>query len=193
MNKQIRVILSISLITCLALCGLLFQILVNGCWWWECVPQRAFKVLVLDIPRNFFPSDAIVNSLHALSEGEGTRENAAKTVYWNQGSGIAIYKVLRYPTIRQASKVFLDEAGFFADPITGVSWEKPSELTFTSVKASEIYIACGNRTEYRCGMVARYEEYVVHFNAVIDSEMTYQNFEDIVTFIDKQISEHLYP
>lgn len=193
MKKQVVAILVVGLFACLALCALSFQLIFRGCLWWECAPQRSFRVMDLDLPASLFPSGAIVNSLYPLSESEGTIENGGKAVYWDQGSGIAVYEVLRFPSARRATQIFPFEKRAFTDRVTKGPWTKPSSLTVTGAKASEFYVVCGNWSEYRCGMVARYEEYVIHFNAVIDSKMTYQGFEKIVAFIDKQMSDHLYP
>jgi len=192
--KRRTIAVSIGVVlACLTVCAVLFQVVVYGCLLWECAPQRPVRVLDLDLPAHLFPREAIVNSLYPLSEGEGTTENGAKSVYWNQGLGGAIYEVLRFPSARQAAEMFPLEKRSFADSGSKDPWQRPSTLTFVSPKADDFFVGCGNWSEYRCGMIARYSEYVVQFNAVIDSEMTYQSFEKIVAFIDNQISTHLYP
>jgi hypothetical protein len=191
-RRTIAVSVGVFLI-CLVVCAVLFQVAVYGCLGWECAPQRPFKVLDLDVPAGLFPREAVVNSLYPLSEGEGTTENGAKPVYWNQGWGRAIYEVLRFPSARQASEMFPLQKKSFADSGAKEPWQRPSALTFVSPKADAFFVGCGNWSEYRCGMIARYAEYIVQFNATIDSEMTYKGFEKIVAFIDNQISTRLYP
>lgn len=192
--KKRTIALSISvLLICLAVCIMLFQVTVYGCLFWECAPKRPFRVLDLDLPANLFPREAIVNSLSPLSEGEGTTENGAKSVYWNQGLGGALYEMLRFPSARQASEAFRLRKEVFADSGTNKPWQRPSALTFVSPKADDFFVGCGNWSEFRCGMIARYAEYVVMFNVVIDSEMTYEKFETSMEFIDNQISTRLYP
>lgn len=181
-----------TLVTCLLLCVGLFQALVYGCLPWECAPQKAFQALDLDLPADLFPPGATVNSLSRLSEGGGTIENGLKSVFWgNYGSGIANYEVLRFPSARQATEIFGLEKRGFADKATKEIWKKPSALTFVSHTADEFFIGCGNWSDYRCGMIVRYDEYILEFNAVIDPEMTYQRFEDIIRYIDTQISDRL--
>jgi hypothetical protein len=169
-------------------------VVIYGCLLWDCAPQRSFRVSELDLPDDLYPRGAIINSLYPLSEGEGTTENGSKTVYWNEGAGgRAIYIVLRYPSARQAAGIFPLEQKIFADKESKKPWQRPSALTFISPKADEFFLGCGYWSEYRCGMIARYAEYIVHFNAIIDSEMAHDDFQKIVVFIDKQISAKLYP
>ncbi len=193
MTKQRVAILILILLTSLITCATLFQVVIHGCLLWDCAPQRSFRVLDLDLPADLFPQGAIVNSLYPLSEGEGTTENGGKSVYWGKDWGRAIYIIWRYPSVRQAAEIFPMEKKSFADSGSKRPWQRPSALTFVSPQADEFFLGCGYWSVYRCGMVARYAEYVVHFNAIIDSEMTYEKFEKIAAFIDNQISTRLYP
>lgn len=181
------------LFVCLATCATLFQVVIYGCLLWDCAPPRSFRVLDLDLPTDLFPHGAIINSLHPLSEGEGTTDNGIKSVYWGVGAGRAIYIVSRFPSARQAAEKFPLEKRSFSDSESKRPWQQPPALTFVSPKADEFFLGCGYWSEYHCGMVARYAEYVVHFNAIIDSDMTHEGFEKIVAFIDNQISNRLYP
>lgn len=72
-------------------------------------------------------------------------------------------------------------------------WARPNEIAFSSATANEIFIACGDWSGRRCGMLARYEEHVVFFNATMDDKMTYSMFEEIAIYLDDQISNRLYP
>jgi len=191
--KKRTIALSIGVVlVCLMVSAVLCQAAVYGCLLWECAPQRPFRVSDLDLPAHLFPQEAIVNSLYPLSEGEGTTENGIKPVYWNQGSdGRAIYEVLRFPSARQAREMFQSNKQAFADLESKEPWQRPAALTFASPKADDFFVGCGNWSEYRCGMIARYAEYVVQFNAVIDTEMTYESFEKIVAFIDNQMTTRL--
>lgn len=192
MKKLIVAALITVLSACVLACAVSSQLLVKGCLWWECAPQRAWRVQALDIPDRLFPSGAIINSLSRRSEGEGTIDNGEKSVYWSQGWGIAVYHVLRYPSEKAAAPVYAREENHI-DTLTNLPWARPAELTFMSATADEYYVACGHWGEYRCAMVARYQEYVLQFNAVIDSSMTHSDFEKILIFLDQQISDRLYP
>lgn len=193
MKRQVLVFSISILFLSLATCAVLFQVGVYGCLLWECAPQRSFKALDLDLPAHFFPREATVNSLRPLSDGEGTTDNGVKSIYWAPGSGGALYIIFRLPSARQAHEMFQTNKEVYADSESKEPWQRPAALTFTSPKADEFFVGCGVWHEYRCGMIARYAEYVVEFNATIDRAMTHENFEKIVKFIDNQISGHLYP
>lgn len=193
MKKTRSVIIFVALLALPALCVVLVQTTLYGCLWWECASQRPFTVMELALPDNLFPPRAIVNQLAPQSEGEGTIENGSQTIYWEQGTGIAEYLVFRFPSDSRAMERYSNEKGYFVDRKTKGQWQRPSTLTFTSPKADEFYVGCGYRFVDRCGMVARYREYVVEFITDIDSEMTVEHFTKIVRFIDQQISEYLYP
>lgn len=195
MKKSVVIIFGvcgIGVALSLFLCSLLVQMLFQGCAWWECPPSRLFKVLDLGLPADIFPTGATYNTIHPLSEGEGARETGSQVVYWNQGDGRGIYIIRRFSTINEASQSFTHEENFFTDPSTGAPWKTSPTFHFTSVIADEFYMGCKMGSEPRCGMAARYKEYVVSFNAVIDSKMTEQKFENIVIFIDSLFSQHLY-
>jgi hypothetical protein len=193
MKKTRLVIIFVTLLALVALCGVLIQTTLYGCLWWECASQRPFTVTELALPDNLFPPGAIVNQQAPQSEGEGTIENGSQTIYWEQGTGIAEYLVFRFPSDSRAMERYSNEKGYFVDRKTKEPWQRPSTLTFTSTKADEFCVGCGYRFVDRCGMLARYREYVVEFVADIDSEMTMEDFEKIARFIDEQISKYLYP
>jgi hypothetical protein len=192
MTKRRVANLILILLTTVITCAALFHVVIYGCLLWDCAPQRSFKVLDLNLPDDLFPRGAIINSLYPLSEGERTTENGSKTVYWDGGWGLAGYIVLRYPSAKRATEAFSQEKRFYTDRNSKRPWQKPSALNFVSSTADEFFLGCGYRMEYRCGMTARYAEYVISFDATIDSQMTHERFETIVTFIDNQISAKLY-
>jgi len=80
-----------------------------------------------------------------------------------------------------------------ADDETKKAWARPKELTYSNSMADEMQVACGIWIVRRCGVVARYQEYVISFDATMDQEMGYAEFEKIVIYIDEQISSRLYP
>ena len=80
------------------------------------------------------------------------------------------------------------------DTTTGVAWMVPDNLTFSSATADEFYVACGYwSNRYRCKWISRYQEYVIFLNADINQQMTFLNFEDVLYYLDEQISERLFP
>ncbi|KXK12868.1 MAG: hypothetical protein UZ14_CFX002002106, partial [Chloroflexi bacterium OLB14] len=77
---------------------------------------------------------------------------------------------------------------------TNIPWQKPPQLTFDSTTADDIYIACGTGIQgKKCGFAGRYEEYVIYFSSSIGEEITFEEFEEILRYIDEQISIRLYP
>jgi hypothetical protein len=190
MNKRKIALLTVALLALAVVCIVLTRTVIYGCFWWECVSQRSFRVIDLDLPDDLFPAGSIVNALYPLSEDEGTLENGGKPIYWDQGS--AGYTVFRFSSNRQAAERYSTLKAFYTDPKTKGLWPKPATLTFVSPKADEFYIGCGYRLVDNCGMLARYREYIVEFDTTIDPEMTIAQFEKIVRFIDQQITAHLY-
>lgn len=41
-------------------------------------------------------------------------------------------------------------------------------------------------------MAARYQEYAIHLNAIIDGDMSMEMFNEAVIFIDREIEQRLY-
>ena len=180
----------------LLLCALLTlggQYILNDCVWWECVPERDFHVLDWELPANLFPSDANLTPISPSSEGAGEKERGSQNIYWDKGNGLAIYKISRYSTRRAAVQAYEFKMEQLIDDVSQLPWTRPSEIAFSSVTADDMVIGCGYWSVWRCGMVARYQEYVIFFNTVIDEKMTYAEFEKVAFYLDEQISIRLYP
>lgn len=178
------------------LCGLLIftcQYTLKDCLWWECVPERDFHVLDLELPVFLFPDKTYLSPISPSSEGGGEIERGSQSIFWDDGDRVAIYSIYRYPTIKRAIRAFKFYIDYMVDSETKKPWIHPNEVIFSSPTADEMIIACGNWSERRCGMLARYQEYVIFFNATMDEKMTYTEFEKIATYLDEQISSRLYP
>lgn len=173
-------------------CNIDVRELLLGCYWQQCAPERGFHVLDWEIPEYFFPKYAKVSHMYIPSEGSGEIEWGSQTVFWDNGDGIAGYDIYRYPTNRKASMQYERILNRMADRETKHPWDSDI-LNFTSASADEIFIACGTWTEKRCGMLARYQEYVIFFNATMDEKMSYSDFEKIMIYLDEQITVRLYP
>ena len=193
MNKK-QTIKTLFLLSICILCVLVFQLVVGGCFWWECVPNRDFHVLDWKLPAYLFPEDANLSDIHIPSEAGGEIEIGSQDIHWNKGNGIAGYDINRYATIKKAVQGYGFEVKQMVDDETKRSWIHPNEVAFVSITADEMIIMCGNWSRRRrCGMVARYQEYVIFFRATMDEEMGYAEFEKIIVYIDRQISSRLYP
>ncbi len=177
----------LTFFSCLiGLCILSYGLFVNRCLPWECAPQRNFAVTDLSIPNRFFPSTARVGVFGPTSESLGSVEHASMTVYWRQGRGRSIYMVQRFATIDHARKMFNT---YWSDGVLPAS----PEISYRSSTADSYRVGCGY-SEFggeRCELLARYDEFVIIFNVTPDYLMTTQKFEEIVIFIDDQISKEI--
>lgn len=189
MTKSARKTCGILLLVFLTLvsCFGFYQLIRFRCFLWTCVPSRNFTVFALELPSDFFPDGAIVNALHPSSESFGALETGSMTVYWESGQGLAVYNVLRFGSEGGASK-FYRGLTTLGDP-----FPERDGLTFESEFADEFALGCGDSEfgGYRCSLRARYKEFALSFNSIIDEEMTRERFEEIVRFIDAQMVEHL--
>lgn len=174
------------------LCTLATQIFLHGCIWWECVPERDFHVHELGLPESLFPDDALVEPISASSEGNGEIERGSQTIFLSYGG--AGYSIKRYPSIRKAISEYEFEVNHMTDFGTQSPWTTPKNITFNSATADSIYIACGQGVQgQECGFTGRYKEYVIYFSASIGERITFEDFEKILVYIDRQISNRLYP
>ncbi len=194
-RKTAFLLMSLILVSVACLCNIDMRQLLLGCYWQECAPDRDFHVRDWEIPDYFFPKDAKVSHMYIPSEGSGEIERGSQAAFWDHGAGIAGYDIYRYPTERKAINEYdrVHRGMVEVDDRTKIPWSYPEVFTFTSSSADEIFIGCGTWTEKRCGMLARYQEYVIYFHASIDEKMSYGDFEEIMIYLDEQISSRLYP
>ncbi|HRJ75882.1 MAG TPA: hypothetical protein PLX90_07790, partial [Anaerolineales bacterium] len=184
---------SLILVSACCLFNLNLRRFLLGCYWQECAPQRNFHVRDWKIPVNFFPEEVKVTEMMIPSEGSGEIERGSQNAFWDNGNGASLYSIDRYATIKRASEKYENRLDDMVDDVTNKVWVTPSEITFSSLTADEAFIACGTWIKYGCGMLARYQEYVIFFNTIIDEEMTYSDFEKIAIYLDEQITSRLYP
>jgi hypothetical protein len=108
-------------------------------------------------------------------------------VYWQEGNGLSTYKTWRYRTENEASRTFRAEAR------QGIYTEDIGYFHQSSI-ADEFSVGCGNLQNfgYRCNVAARYQEYVINLNSIIDQEMSMEMFNQLVIFIDQEMERRLY-
>jgi hypothetical protein len=197
-SKRITITTSIFIIAlCLIGCIVSVQLFIEGCLWWECAPNRSFDVLDLELPSNLFPVNAIYNTIHLGDDDDPeTKRSSGQTIYWDNGNGLAIYIVDMYASNKNSSRNFeRTKNSFFSDRgDSKILWSKPDELTYISPWVDIFFVACGTLigNDYRCGVVAQYQEFVLFFNATISERMTYQDFQKIIIYMDEQMSNYLY-
>jgi hypothetical protein len=194
-NKKIVVGITLVVFMCLTSCVVAGQLFFKGCLWWECAPARTFDVLDLGLPSTLFPADAQYSSMYYDRNAPlKVIDNGGQTIYWGSGNGLGIYFVYQYPTTGDAQEDYLRNRNwFFQDDNTKIPWDE-NVLTYDSSYADEFYSACGIivANDYRCGMTAQYQEFFVFFNTTITEEMTHDDFQRVVTFIDQQMGKYIY-
>jgi hypothetical protein len=178
---------------CATSCYVTDQLIYRGCLFWGCAPRRSFDAMDLGLPKTLFPDDADYYTI--LSDRNApirTESNGIQTIYWGSQGGLGIYIVYQYATTKDAQEDYeWTRDWFFEDSNTNIPWEE-NESTNISTLADEFYSACGYREgkRYRCGMVARYQEFYVFFNSTITDEMSFEDFQEAINFIDQQMHMH---
>lgn len=162
-----------------------FQMLFKRCLFWTCVPDRNFSVLNLGIPSIYFPENAVVGEIDYSSELDGATEKGHQQIFWRRGNGLANYLIWRFGTEWQAQS-FIESLNQM-DQEYGLT--TCSDLRDVEVKADEYSLTCGRDKfgGYRADLNAKYEEYVITLNVVIDDEMSLEQFQQLVVFIDNQM------
>jgi hypothetical protein len=168
-----------------------WQWYVLGCLWWECTNSRPFNSQEIQIPEEYFPSGSVYNRLHPDSEPQGAKQRERQTIVWGESNGAtAVLEVSRYPgALRAASRFDLELRIFSNTP--GTPWVRPTELAFQSASADQFFVGCGEFVGPRCAFVARYGEYLIAFNAVIDKHMKLKDFERIIAYLDTIVADRL--
>jgi len=157
------------------------------------VPERNFTVLDWEIPLYLFPDGSFTEHITAPTDNSlGEVEAGFQTI--RMYSGVAIYDIYRFSSVKNAITQFERDKESMISSETGNLWLVPDNITFSSETADDIYIACGYwSNRYRCKMIAYYQEYFIFFNTDINDQMTFERFENIVAYLDEQISSRLYP
>lgn len=188
-KKSVRWII-LGTITVLGLCCFgSYQLLFERCVFWTCAPDRNFSVLDLGIPSSYFPENAVVGEIHYPSELDGAIEHGYQHVFWQRGNGLANYLVWRFGTEWQA-RSFIESLNQM-DQKYGLT--TCSALRDVEVKADKYSLTCGwdKFGGYRADLNAKYDEYVISLNVVINDRMSLEQFQQIVVFIDKQMQQNL--
>lgn len=193
MNKKYFMLGLATILLFSGCCIFSVQYIMKGCFWWECAPERNFRVLDWEIPISLFPEGAFTDHMAIPTDNDlGEIEGGFQDIYLERR--IAYYDIYRFPRVKEAISRFEHDKKDMIDRNTGDVWEVPDNLQFSSATADNIYVACGYWNEiYRCKMTARYQEYVIFFNADINDQMTFTHFERILFYLDEQISSRLYP
>jgi hypothetical protein len=114
-------------------------------------------------------------------------EHASQTIGWKHGAGFGIYVIYREATFRNAHQSFRSTDA-------GLINSESISTDFLSGKANATKVHCGTPVYGGnvCYFTARYQEFVIYFSATIDREMTMDEFEAIVQYLDQQVICDLY-
>ncbi len=195
MNKRYSIVVLLSIVVFLvACCSITGQYILNGCFWWECAPERNFSVLDWEIPLSLFPNGTFTDHITVPTDNMvGEIEGGLQSIYPDRDT-IVVYDIYRFPRTKDAVAEFDHNKRNMIDRDTGQKWQVPSNLTFSSTTADDVYLACGYwSNRYRCQMTARYQEFIIFLNADINDKMTFGDFEKVAFYLDEQISSRLYP
>jgi len=146
------------------------------------------EIAALSIPEEFFPSDSDYHLIHPARDAFPALNSGSQTIYWAELNGLAIFIVERLPTSGLAQKAFR----FYND--LNSSYFLYADSLYHSTIADEFTTGCGNSNfgGFRCVANARYGEYVITLEVVIDEEMTIEKFENIVKYVDQRFHEELF-
>lgn len=155
--------------------------LFYGCFAWSCAPPRFFSLPEWEIPVTYYPEENLVGGLSFATDLSNEVQSAHQTTFWNHGAGLGIYIIYRFATFEDATYRFWSiDAGL----------ENIEEIPihFISGKADTARMLCGNPIYGGnvCYFKARYQEFVVYFRASIDRDMTMDEFNTIVRYIDQR-------
>lgn len=186
------------------LCGVLvitgfmvsYYLSLGGCLWWECAPTRSFGVEELELPATLFPPDAHVR--HVSTHENHTPEIYQKgfqSFWWGESGHISNghYTIYKYPSSKNPTRYFADREQAIKDMENlGRLPFKPEGINYVSPLADHFYIDCYNDYQYYCTATGQYQEFVLSLYMELDDKMTAQDFQQIVIYMDKQISKFLY-
>ena len=176
---------------CSTICVVSIQLFINGCLWWECAPKRNFDVLSLGIPLEISPG----NSIHRLrNDSIEVISLGFQDIYSKELNDVGNYVVERYSKLANASEAYQHGLHLFIIFETQKPWERPNELSFEPQFADESIIGCGlgsQNDHYRCIFQARYQEFLILINCGMGQDMTYQDFQKIIIFIDQRMEDLL--
>lgn len=167
MNTRRLRLAVLTLATCLAV-----AVLSVACTSSTPVPRRPFATDSLLMDATLFPPGWSNRSIIPTADSHGAVEHLLRDM---NGRGTIVHEIYRYEFVRDAQREYKRQldvwypggAQYYDD------WEKRLELTARLNTADEAYVACAKYiapiTEgtSRCGMLARYDEFVVRFSAQI--------------------------
>ena len=166
MNTRRLRLAALTLTTCLAV-----AVLLSICSPGAPAPPRPFTTESMLMDAALFPPGWSNRSIRKTADSHGALEHPARSM---NGDGVVVHEIYRYEFVRSAQREYKRQLNvFYTSPQYLDSWEPKPEMTARLDFADEANVACASyiapNTEgaSRCGMLARYGEFVVRFSAQI--------------------------
>ena len=166
MNTRRLRLAVLTLATCLAVAVLSF-ICTPG----APAPLRPFTTESMLMDATLFPPGWSNRPISPTADSHGALEHPSRDM---NGDGVVVHEIYRYEFVRSAQREYKRQLDvFYTSPQYLDSWESRPEMMARLDFADEAYVACASyiapNTEgaSRCGMLARYGEFVVRFSAQI--------------------------
>ena len=166
MNTRRLRLAVLTLTTCLAVAVLSFV-----CSPGAPAPLRPFTTESMLMDATLFPPGWSNRPIIPTADSHGAVEHLLRDM---NGDGVVVHEIYRYEFVRSAQREYKRQLNvFYTSPQYLDSWEPKPEMTARLDFADEANVACASyiapNTEgaSRCGMLARYGEFVVRFSAQI--------------------------
>ncbi|MCB9009716.1 MAG: hypothetical protein H6656_20515 [Ardenticatenaceae bacterium] len=156
-------------------------------WLYVWLFHPPIQILEMSIPEKYFPIGADYHPMYSNRDILPALDSGNQTVRWSQLYGLTTFNVERLPTPGLARRVYHLEEDLDIYNLHPYSY-------YQSSVANDSVIGCGTFRfgGFRCAYTARYREYVTSLNVVVDDEMTIQDFEEIVQYIDNEFQLRLF-
>jgi len=166
MNTRRLRLAVLTLATCLAVAVLSFT-----CSPGAPAPPRPFATESMLMDATLFPPGWSNQPISPTADSHGALEHPSRDM---NGDGVVVHEIYRYEFVRSAQREYKRQLDvFYSSPQYLDSWKPRPEMMARLDFADEAYVACASYISSitegasRCGMLARYDEFVVRFSAQI--------------------------
>lgn len=135
------------------------------------VPKRPFSTESMLMDATLFPPGWRNRSIIQTADSHGAVEHVSRDM---EGYGTIVHEIYRYERLASARREYRRQLEVWYPGMQYYrAWEEKPELTMQLDFADEAYVACASyhapqvKDAKRCGMLARYGEFVVRFSAQI--------------------------
>lgn len=157
--------------------------------------------LIADVtyfPKNTYKDDLISPIPGSANQSMNPRSALMFFTYPSRGVH-ASQLINQWDDVAQARAKYARESDYLYinDQRLKSPWVTPQQIEFSKSHASEYKVACADlegiaKPKYRCQLVARYDDYIVWFDADIDpADMSLDHYKNIIYDIDKRFTQCL--